>query len=55
MVCDHQGLVIYINTKYLGLYCDVTILWHFNINCNWPKWIIISRICSCKWLFQIFS
>jgi hypothetical protein len=34
MVCDHQGLVIYINTKYLGLYCDVTILWHFNINCT---------------------
>jgi hypothetical protein len=26
MVCDHQGLFIYINTKYLGLYCDVTIL-----------------------------
>jgi hypothetical protein len=45
MVYDHEDPFIYKNTKYLGWYCDVTILWHFNINCNDPN----------EWLFQAFA
>ncbi len=35
MICDHQGLFIYININYLGSYHDVNILQHLSIYNQW--------------------
>jgi hypothetical protein len=34
-IVDNQGLFIYINTRYMGSYHNVTILWHYDIYTNW--------------------
>jgi hypothetical protein len=35
MICDHQGLFMYIDTNYLGSYHDVNILRHSSIYNQW--------------------
>jgi len=35
MICDHQGLFIYIDNNYLGSYHDVSILRHSSIYNQW--------------------
>ncbi len=45
MVVDHYGLFILFNSKYLGSFYNVTILWKWNLYKNWGRFFVHTNKC----------